>query len=68
MRTSASGLATGPPDGKTYFAFARDHGSFAEATERCFGRGQCRQLDGSRCARVPDPATATSHLGAGELG
>jgi Fe-S oxidoreductase len=31
----------------TYFSFSRDHGSFAEATERCFGVGQCRQLDGS---------------------
>jgi FAD/FMN-containing dehydrogenase/Fe-S oxidoreductase len=30
----------------TYFAFPGDHGSFAEATERCFGVGQCRQLEG----------------------
>jgi FAD/FMN-containing dehydrogenase/Fe-S oxidoreductase len=36
-----------PPPVQTYFSFSRDHGSFAEATERCFGVGQCRQLDGS---------------------
>jgi FAD/FMN-containing dehydrogenase/Fe-S oxidoreductase len=36
-----------PPEVKTYFSFARDHGSFALATERCFGVGQCRQIDGS---------------------
>jgi FAD/FMN-containing dehydrogenase/Fe-S oxidoreductase len=35
-----------PPDVKTYFAYPGDHGSFAEATERCFGVGQCRQLEG----------------------
>src|SRR3954451_1196346 len=31
---------------ESYFAFPGDHGSFAEATERCFGVGQCRQLEG----------------------
>jgi FAD/FMN-containing dehydrogenase/Fe-S oxidoreductase len=36
-----------PPEIDTYFAFSRDHGSFAAATERCFGVGQCRQLDGT---------------------
>lgn len=30
----------------TYFQFPEDHGSFAEATERCFGIGKCRGLDG----------------------
>ncbi|QEC48225.1 FAD-binding protein [Baekduia soli] len=35
-----------PPAVETYFAFPGDHGSFAEATERCFGVGQCRQLEG----------------------
>jgi Fe-S oxidoreductase len=30
----------------TYFKFPEDHGSFASATERCFGVGKCRGLDG----------------------
>ncbi|MGH9581482.1 MAG: FAD-binding and (Fe-S)-binding domain-containing protein, partial [Bryobacteraceae bacterium] len=30
----------------TVFQFPDDHGSFAEATERCFGVGKCRGLDG----------------------
>src|SRR5690606_19020284 len=30
----------------THFKFPDDHGSFAEATERCFGVGKCRRLDG----------------------
>jgi FAD/FMN-containing dehydrogenase/Fe-S oxidoreductase len=30
----------------TYFQFPEDHGSFAAATERCFGVGKCRGLDG----------------------
>jgi hypothetical protein len=35
-----------PPQPRTYFSFASDHGSFAQATERCFGVGQCRATDG----------------------
>src|SRR3954452_6237865 len=35
-----------PAEVQTYFAYPGDHGSFAEATERCFGVGQCRQLEG----------------------
>ncbi len=31
---------------QTYFKFPEDHGSFASATERCFGVGKCRGLDG----------------------
>jgi FAD/FMN-containing dehydrogenase/Fe-S oxidoreductase len=31
---------------QTYFQFPEDHGSFAAATERCFGVGKCRGLDG----------------------
>ncbi|HEY7299537.1 MAG TPA: FAD-linked oxidase C-terminal domain-containing protein [Xanthobacteraceae bacterium] len=30
----------------THFKFPEDHGSFAKATERCFGVGKCRSLDG----------------------
>jgi len=30
----------------THFQFPDDHGSFAAATERCFGVGKCRGLDG----------------------
>ncbi len=30
----------------TIFKFPEDHGSFAQATERCFGVGKCRGLDG----------------------
>ncbi len=30
----------------TVFNFPGDHGSFAQATERCFGVGKCRGLDG----------------------
>src|SRR5690606_8682953 len=30
----------------THFKFPDDHGSFAEATARCFGVGKCRRLDG----------------------
>ena len=30
----------------TYFQFPEDHGSFAAATERCFGVGKCRGLRG----------------------
>jgi FAD/FMN-containing dehydrogenase/Fe-S oxidoreductase len=45
-----SNLRTGP-DYKpkpvlTIFQFPEDHGSMAEATERCFGVGKCRKLDG----------------------
>ncbi len=31
---------------QTYFRFPEDHGSLAEATERCFGVGKCRRLEG----------------------
>ncbi|MGH7907316.1 MAG: FAD-linked oxidase C-terminal domain-containing protein, partial [Candidatus Binataceae bacterium] len=35
---------------RTHFRFPNDHGSFAEATERCFGIGKCRNLDsGTMC-------------------
>jgi len=30
----------------THFKFPDDHGSFAEATQRCFGVGKCRHLHG----------------------
>jgi len=45
-----SNLRTGP-DYKpkpvlTIFQFPDDHGSMASATERCFGVGKCRSLDG----------------------
>lgn len=45
-----SSLRTGP-DYKplalpTIFQFPNDHGSMAEATERCFGVGKCRKLEG----------------------
>lgn len=30
----------------TVFQFPADHGSMAEATERCFGVGKCRAMDG----------------------
>jgi FAD/FMN-containing dehydrogenase/Fe-S oxidoreductase len=35
-----------PPKVKTHFAFANDHGSFAHATTRCVGIGNCRRTDG----------------------
>jgi FAD/FMN-containing dehydrogenase/Fe-S oxidoreductase len=31
---------------RTHFRFPRDHGSFAQATERCFGVGKCRRTEG----------------------
>jgi FAD/FMN-containing dehydrogenase/Fe-S oxidoreductase len=31
---------------ETYFRFPEDHGSFALASERCFGVGKCRSLSG----------------------
>jgi FAD/FMN-containing dehydrogenase/Fe-S oxidoreductase len=31
---------------ETHFRFPRDHGSFATATERCFGVGKCRRTEG----------------------
>ena len=35
---------------KTWFSFAGDQGSFAEATERCVGVGACRKVDsGTMC-------------------
>lgn len=42
-------LGTGynPPSVKTHFSFIDDHGSFASATERCYGFGKCRRLEGS---------------------
>ena len=35
-----------PRQVETYFHFPDDHGSFAAATERCFGVGKCRNLNG----------------------
>ena len=35
-----------PPKVKTHFAFPNDHGSFAHATTRCVGIGNCRHTDG----------------------
>jgi FAD/FMN-containing dehydrogenase/Fe-S oxidoreductase len=35
-----------PPRVKTHFAFADDHGSFAHATTRCVGIGNCRRTGG----------------------
>lgn len=36
-----------PRQYKTHFKFPEDHGSLAEATERCFGIGKCRELGGA---------------------
>ena len=39
-----------PLDPKTYFHFPDDHGSFAKATVRCIGLGECRKQDaGTMC-------------------
>ncbi len=39
-----------PPQVETHFKFPDDHGSFAYATERCVGVGQCRKDDtGAMC-------------------
>jgi FAD/FMN-containing dehydrogenase/Fe-S oxidoreductase len=38
-----------PPQPKTRFAFPEDRGSFARATERCFGIGRCRKQSGTMC-------------------
>ncbi len=35
-----------PPQLRTNFQFPEDQGSFAKATERCFGIGRCRALEG----------------------
>ncbi len=35
-----------PREPKTYFSFREDEGSFAAATERCFGMGKCRRRSG----------------------
>ncbi|HSR11718.1 MAG TPA: FAD-linked oxidase C-terminal domain-containing protein, partial [Thermodesulfobacteriota bacterium] len=35
-----------PPDLRTHFRFPADQGSFAKATERCFGVGKCRSFEG----------------------
>jgi FAD/FMN-containing dehydrogenase/Fe-S oxidoreductase len=35
-----------PPAVETHFRFAEDQGSFAHATERCVGVGECRKHDG----------------------
>jgi hypothetical protein len=35
-----------PPELSTYFSFCNDGGSFAAATERCFGMGKCRRIEG----------------------
>src|SRR5919199_6071104 len=41
-------LGTGynPPQLETHLSFAGDHGSFAQATERCYGFGKCRRMEG----------------------
>lgn len=39
-------LADRMPPVKTHFAFPEDKGSFAFATQRCFGVGKCRRLGG----------------------
>ncbi|HEX7048928.1 MAG TPA: FAD-linked oxidase C-terminal domain-containing protein [Longimicrobiales bacterium] len=49
-----SNLRTGPDYNpipvSTHFRFPDDHGSFAAATERCFGVGKCRRLEaGTMC-------------------
>ncbi|MEO8725281.1 MAG: FAD-linked oxidase C-terminal domain-containing protein [Acidobacteriaceae bacterium] len=39
-----------PHEVHTHFQFPEDHGSFATATERCFGVGLCRRLnEGTMC-------------------
>ncbi|WP_158826249.1 FAD-binding and (Fe-S)-binding domain-containing protein [Mucilaginibacter lacusdianchii] len=35
-----------PPKVKTHFSFPEDHGSFAHATLRCVGVGECRKHEG----------------------
>jgi FAD/FMN-containing dehydrogenase/Fe-S oxidoreductase len=40
------GAAYRPRPVKTHFRFPRDGGSFAAATERCFGVGKCRRTEG----------------------
>ncbi|HET8632150.1 MAG TPA: FAD-linked oxidase C-terminal domain-containing protein [Thermomicrobiales bacterium] len=40
------GAGYNPPAVKTHFSFIDDHGSFAAATERCYGFGLCRRLGG----------------------
>ncbi len=40
------GTSYNPWEPKTYFRFPDDHGSFAHATLRCVGVGNCRQLKG----------------------
>jgi FAD/FMN-containing dehydrogenase/Fe-S oxidoreductase len=40
------GTAYGPRPVETHFRFPRDRGSFATATERCFGVGKCRRTEG----------------------
>jgi FAD/FMN-containing dehydrogenase/Fe-S oxidoreductase len=35
-----------PAQPETHFAFPEDRGSFAKATERCFGMGKCRNAGG----------------------
>jgi FAD/FMN-containing dehydrogenase/Fe-S oxidoreductase len=40
------GAAYRPRPMKTHFRFPRDNGSFAVATERCFGVGKCRRTEG----------------------
>jgi FAD/FMN-containing dehydrogenase/Fe-S oxidoreductase len=40
------GAAYRPRQVETHFRFPRDAGSFAAATERCFGVGKCRRTEG----------------------
>ncbi len=35
-----------PPNPKTHFSYAHDHGTFARAALRCVGVGNCRKKDG----------------------
>jgi FAD/FMN-containing dehydrogenase/Fe-S oxidoreductase len=44
------GPAYNPPQVETHFKFLDDHGSFAYATERCVGIGECRKEEsGTMC-------------------
>ncbi|HYY80814.1 MAG TPA: FAD-binding and (Fe-S)-binding domain-containing protein, partial [Actinomycetes bacterium] len=40
------GAGYDPPQPATHFKFPQDRGSFAVATERCFGIGRCRKTEG----------------------
>jgi FAD/FMN-containing dehydrogenase/Fe-S oxidoreductase len=40
------GTSYDPPQPKTHFSYPKDSGSFAHATTRCVGIGNCRRTDG----------------------